>query len=64
MGGGRKQKRQQNQKAKKGRRGTARPAGANRPVPQPKAPEVPQSMDDFQLPPELQKMFDENKPKF
>ncbi|HMS36452.1 MAG TPA: signal recognition particle protein, partial [Arachnia sp.] len=31
---------------------------------QPAAPQIPQTMDDFQLPPELQKMFDENKPKF
>ena len=30
----------------------------------PQAPQVPQSMDDFQLPPELAKMFNENKPKF
>ncbi|GAA4892779.1 signal recognition particle protein [Tessaracoccus lubricantis] len=64
MPGARKQQPKQNQKGKKGRRGTARPAGANRPAAQPKAPQVPQSMDDFQLPPELQKMFDENKPKF
>ena len=33
-------------------------------VQQPAMPQIPQSMDDFQLPPELQKMFDQNKPKF
>ena len=50
------------QQGKKGRRGQARPA--NRQAQAPQAPAMPQSMDDFQLPPELAKMFDENKPKF
>jgi signal recognition particle subunit SRP54 len=50
---------------RKGKKPAPRPA-QRRPQPgqQPAAPQIPQTMDDFQLPPELQKMFDENKPKF
>ena len=41
------------------------PSQRQRQLPQqPAAQQVPQSLDDFQLPPELQKMFDQNKPKF
>ncbi len=63
MGGGRRagSKRQQ---GKKGRKGAARPASRPQVPQQPQAPQIPQSMDDFQLPPELAKMFDQNKPKF
>ena len=52
-------------KARKGKK--ARPAkGRQLPQqrPQQAAPEAPQSMDDFQLPPDLAKMFEQNKPKF
>ena len=52
-------------KARKGKK--ARPAkGRQLPQqrPQQVAPEAPQSMDDFQLPPDLAKMFEQNKPKF
>ncbi len=52
-------------KARKGKK--ARPVkGRQLPQqrPQAAAPETPQSMDDFQLPPDLAKMFEQNKPKF
>ena len=59
MGGG--PRKQQRQKGKKGRK----PAAPQRALPQqPAQPAAPQSLDEFQLPPELQKMFNENKPRF
>lgn len=41
----------------------ARPAQRQLPKQAP-AQQIPQSLDEFQLPPDLQKMFNENKPKF
>ena len=63
MGGGRRAG-SKKQQGKKGRKGAARPANRPQVPQQPQAPQIPQSMDDFQLPPELAKMFDQNKPKF
>ncbi|TRY19015.1 signal recognition particle protein [Tessaracoccus rhinocerotis] len=64
-GGGRAAKRQNKKTGKKrGHKVSGNPArrrqqelGLDKPTPQ----EAPQSMDDFELPPELQKMFDQNK---
>lgn len=62
IGGGRRAQQRKQQPKKQQRKG---PKGV-RQAPQPHrvAPQIPQSMDDFQLPPDLQKMFNENKPKF
>ncbi|MHA6511363.1 signal recognition particle protein [Tessaracoccus sp. Z1128] len=63
VGAGRKAQQKKQQQKKQQRRG---PKGV-RPQPAQQRPaqaEIPQSLDEFQLPPELQKMFNENKPKF
>ena len=59
MGGRRApQKKQPKKQQRKGPKGVR-----SQPSARPAAP-APQSLDEFQLPPELQKMFDANKPKF
>lgn len=59
MGGRRApQKKQSKKQQRKGPKGVR-----SQPSARPAAP-APQSLDEFQLPPELQKMFDANKPKF
>jgi signal recognition particle subunit SRP54 len=62
IGGGRRAQQRKQQPKKQQRKG---PKGVRQqPVSQAGLPQVPQTIDDFQLPPDLQKMFNENKPKF
>ena len=58
-GGGRRAQQKKQQQRKQQRKG---PKGVRQQPAQ--QPQIPQSLDDFQLPPDLQKMFNENKPKF
>nr|WP_255422360.1 signal recognition particle protein [Tessaracoccus sp. MC1627] len=59
IGGGRRAQQKKQQQKKQQRKG---PKGVRQQPAQ--QPQIPQSLDDFQLPPDLQKMFNENKPKF
>nr|WP_220489229.1 signal recognition particle protein [Tessaracoccus sp. MC1679] len=59
IGGGRRAQQKKQQQRKQQRKG---PKGVRQQPAQ--QPQIPQSLDDFQLPPDLQKMFNENKPKF
>lgn len=62
IGGGRRAQQRKQQPKKQQRKG---PKGVRQqPAAQAGLPPVPQTIDDFQLPPDLQKMFNENKPKF
>ncbi|MHA6524498.1 signal recognition particle protein [Tessaracoccus sp. G1721] len=62
IGGGRRAQQRKQQQKKQQRKG---PKGVRQqPAAQPGLPQVPQTIDDFQLPPDLQKMFNENKPRF
>ena len=70
MGGGRAARKQQGKAKKRGRKTSGNPAkrkqqGVERALgAKPGAAQAaPQTLDDFQLPPELQKMFDEQQRK-
>ena len=70
MGGGRAARKQQGKSRKRGRKISGNPAKRKqqeaeraRGIKPGAAQAIPQTVDDFQLPPELQKMFDEQQRK-